>query len=150
MMVSLILIFIICTVGHAGHSAYIFCPICHFSGAVCGCKSLPHEDAPSRPENMSRRTPFSASIATHGTLRPKRLGEHIVFVDKVSVGEEHFRSEAVYRACQSNIWKRLQSPDNTQASIDRFKKITGISSLSPLTLTSSKHFAIARGVALDG
>ena len=138
------------TVGHAGHSAYSFCPLCHFCGSVCGCKALPNEAPPSRIANYSRRNPFSVPTLSHGVSRPKRPGEHIVYLDKIPLSEEHGRSETVFRASQRNLWHRLQSPDSTLKAIDSFKKKSGVSSLSALTLASPDHFNITTGVSLDG
>ena len=138
------------TVGHAGHSAYIFCPMCHFSGCVCGCKTKPNEEPPSRFDNRSRRSPFTPPTVSYGVPRPKRPGEHIVFVDTMCVTAEQFRSEAVFRACQTNLWKRMQSPNPTQKSIESFRRKCGVTSLSPLAIASIHHFKITTGVSLDG
>ena len=105
-----------------------------------------------RWSNDTHRSPFAAREIESGTLRPKRSGEHIIYTDRNQLGEDNYRSENLYRACQRRIWDMIRQPAvvSTAICISKFSQKTSITSLSPLTKLSGEHFRITRGVSLDG
>ena len=140
---------VIFTGGHAGHSAKVFCPRCPFEASVCGCKSSATEPRPGIPDNLKRRHPEGLTVLSSGVIRPKRPGEHLVYRETSVVPRTHFRDEVAFRASQFRIHRKQMSPNATKASVERIRKINGVSSFSLLNLWPPSMFKITQDCPID-
>ena len=64
---------------HRGHSGFQPCIACNHMGCVCGCKSKPDEETTGRWNNADYKQGRPKLLC--GTIRPKRVGEHVAFMD---------------------------------------------------------------------
>ncbi len=142
------------TGGHAGHSSYIWCPRCHYSGSVCGCKEETSDvGPPAKFDNEARTSPTDYPVLLSGFSRKKRTGEHIVFIDSASsIPVSKYRNEIVHRRAQCDVNKMsLKAPSRYGAALKaRHIRLHGVTSFSPMNQFSPTVFRLTRDNAIDG
>jgi hypothetical protein len=102
---------------HRGHSGFQPCIACNHMGCVCGCKSQVDEDPIGLWNNVDYTQGRPKLLS--GTIRPKRKGEHVAFVDNTLILRAQQRSDLVHRSGQLSMARFLERKDYTKAAYDR-------------------------------
>ena len=132
---------------HRGHSGFQPCISCNHTGCLCGCKSKPDEAPVGRYDNVHYTQGRPKLLS--GTLRPKRKGEHIVFVDHELVLSVQQRPDLVHRAGQLSIARFLERKDYTNAAYDRLRATTRSNGVSPMIILDPATFSFTEDMTID-
>jgi hypothetical protein len=132
---------------HRGHGGFQPCISCNHTGSVCGCKSKPDEEPVGRWNNTDY-TQGRPKLLT-GTIRPKRAGEHVAFLDHELVLRSQQRPDLVHRAGQLSMARFLERKDYTKAAYDRLRATTRSNGVSPMLLLDPSSFSFTVDMTID-
>ena len=132
---------------HRGHGGFQPCISCNHTGCVCGCKSKPDEE-PVGCWNNTDYTQGRPKLLT-GTIRPKRTGEHVAFMDHDLVLKSQQRPDLVHRAGQLQMARFLERKDYTKAAYDRLRATTRSNGVSPMLLLDPSSFSFTIDMTID-
>ena len=132
---------------HRGHSGFQPCISCNHTGSVRGCKSKADEEPVGRWNN-SDYTQGRPKLLS-GTIRTKRKGEHVSFVDTALVLRTQQRPDLVHRAGQLNMARFMERKDYTKAAFDRLRTTTRSNGVSPMLLLDPSSFSFTVDMTID-
>jgi len=132
---------------HTGHSGFQPCISCNHTGSVCGCKTNADEEPVGRWNN-SDYTQGRPKLLS-GTIRPKRKGEHVCFVDSELVLQKQQRPDLVHRAGQLSMARFMERKDYTNAAFDRLRRTTRSNGVSPMLLLDPSSFSFTIDMTID-
>ena len=132
---------------HRGHGGFQPCISCNHTGSVCGCKSTPIDDPVGRWNNADYTQGRPKLLS--GTIRPKRKGEHVAFVDSYVVLAAQQRPDIVHRSGQLHMARFLERRDYTKAAYDRLRATTRSNGVSPMLLLDPSSFSFTCDMTID-